>query len=67
ARAVRADGLEFLGWIANALDPGFERAEANLATLETRLEAPLLGRLAHHPEARPKELAMALAGAAARF
>ena len=51
ARAIRADGLELLGWVANAIDPAFARPEANLATLETELGAPLLGRLEHAPEA----------------
>ncbi len=49
ARAIRADGLELLGWVANAIDPAFARPEANLATLETELGAPLLGRLEHAP------------------
>lgn len=39
---VRARGVAFAGWIANAVDPQFERAAENLATLTARLgEAPL--------------------------
>lgn len=49
ARAVRADGLPLAGWVANAIDSHFERAEANLATLRTALGAPLLGQLPHAP------------------
>jgi dethiobiotin synthetase len=67
ARAIRADGLKLAGWIANAVDSGFERADANVASLEQRLEAPLLGRLAHASEATSGELAMPLANACERL
>jgi dethiobiotin synthetase len=63
ARAIRADGLELAGWIANAIDPDFPRPEANLATLGAALDAPLLGQLPHTPQARPEETAAALAEA----
>jgi dethiobiotin synthetase len=39
-------GAAFAGWVANAIDPGFERAAENLATLTARLGAP---PLAHVP------------------
>lgn len=45
AEAIRADGLELAGWIANPLDPGMPRLAENIATLEQRLPAPLLARL----------------------
>ena len=67
ARAVRADGLKLAGWIANAIDPDFERAQANLASLEQRLEVPLLGRLAYAPEATSGELAAVFASACERL
>ncbi|HEU5399597.1 MAG TPA: dethiobiotin synthase [Gammaproteobacteria bacterium] len=51
ARALAADGFALAGWVANAIDPAFERPEANLATLEAELRAPLLGRLAYAPKA----------------
>ncbi|MFT3906733.1 MAG: dethiobiotin synthase [Steroidobacteraceae bacterium] len=41
AEAIRSRGLPFAGWIANAIDPQFEQAEANLATLQQQLGAPL--------------------------
>ena len=47
ARAIRADGCELVGWIANRIDPAMEQAEASLATLRARLDAPLLGVLAY--------------------
>lgn len=64
ARAIRADGLELAGWVANAIDPDFLRPEANLATLEAELGAPLLARLGHAPQAALAETAAGLAAAA---
>lgn len=40
--AIERSDLSFAGWIANCLDPTMERFEENLATLESRLRAPLL-------------------------
>lgn len=42
AQAVEARGLALAGWIGNHLQPRFEHAAENLATLEARLPAPLL-------------------------
>ena len=66
ARAIRADGLELAGWVANEIDSTFLRPEANLATLEAELGAPLLARVSHGP-AVSKRFAAALAPAAARL
>ena len=42
ARAIEEDGLELAGWIGNAVDPDFDRAAENVATLERRLgDSPL--------------------------
>lgn len=38
-------GVAFAGWIANAIDPHFERSEENLATLIARLGQPPLARV----------------------
>ncbi|MDE2090721.1 MAG: dethiobiotin synthase [Gammaproteobacteria bacterium] len=43
ARAIREDGLSIAGWVANAIDPDFERRSGNLATLKLCLHMPLLG------------------------
>jgi dethiobiotin synthetase len=67
ARALSADGLELAGWVANAVDPAFERPEANVATLEAELHAPLLARLPHAPSASPDALAEALVPASRRL
>jgi len=43
AEAVGRRGLRLTGWVGNAIDPQFARAEDNLATLTARLPAPCLG------------------------
>ncbi len=43
AEAVAQRGLTLAGWIGNAIDPGFSRRDANVATLMARLPAPCLG------------------------
>lgn len=45
AEAIRARGLGLAGWIANRIDPAMARWQENLAALESRLAAPLLGVL----------------------
>jgi len=52
AEAIRADGLELAGWVANPIDPGMPRREENIAALEARIGAPLLARLpqCRHPD-----------------
>lgn len=58
ADAIAARGLRLAGWVANAIDPGFERLDANLATLDERLPAPRLGLV---PHLRPGDVAAAAA------
>ena len=53
ARAVRASGHALAGWIGNRIDPGFERAAENLATLERWLGAAPIAVLEHAPQAHP--------------
>ena len=67
ARALAADGLSLAGWVANAVDPAFERPEANVATLEAELHAPLLARLPHAPDASTDALVEALLPACRRL
>ena len=43
--SLASRGQAFAGWIANAIDPHFERSEENLATLSSRLGTPPLGRV----------------------
>lgn len=42
-QAIAARGLTLAGWVANRIDPQMARFEENLASLEARLAAPLLG------------------------
>jgi dethiobiotin synthetase len=51
AAAIRHSGLEFAGWIANCIDPGFARVPDNLATLEAHLGTPPFAVVAHDPAA----------------
>ncbi len=57
AESIAARGLPLLGWIGNAIDPNFTRADENVATLVERLPAPLLARFPYAREADPAELA----------
>jgi dethiobiotin synthetase len=43
--AIQARGLKIVGWVANTLDLEFNFAEENIAALEARIPAPLLGRI----------------------
>jgi len=49
AQAIEARGLTLAGWIANHVQPRFEHAAENIATLETRLVAPLLDVVPFQP------------------
>ncbi|RVU43844.1 dethiobiotin synthase [Rubrivivax rivuli] len=60
AEAIRADGLQLAGWVANRIDPEMACADENIATLQARLGAPLLGVLPWQavPDARQGALAL---------
>jgi dethiobiotin synthetase len=45
AQAICAAGLSLAGWVANGIDPQMMLLEENIATLEQRLNCPLLGIL----------------------
>jgi dethiobiotin synthetase len=60
AESVQHRGLTLLGWVANALDPDFERLEENIAGLRTRLSAPCLGVLEYAPLANSQSVALTL-------
>ncbi|MBA4743160.1 MAG: dethiobiotin synthase [Azoarcus sp.] len=45
--AVAARGLHLAGWVANRVEPYMARFDENLATLEARIRAPLLGVVPH--------------------
>jgi dethiobiotin synthetase len=45
--AIVRDGMQLAGWVANRIDPNMAVFEQNLATLEQRIQAPLLGVVPH--------------------
>ena len=47
AEAITHRNLTLAAWVANRIDPTMARFEANLETLQTRLNAPLLGVVPH--------------------
>ena len=47
AEAIRNDGLQLAGWVANRVDPQMSCYDENLATLQTMLRAPLLAEIPH--------------------
>jgi dethiobiotin synthetase len=61
--AIAARGLTLAGWIGNAIDPGFARREANLATLAARVPAPCLGLVPWMTEPSVSTAAASLDGA----
>jgi dethiobiotin synthetase len=54
ANAVRASGLRLAGWVANVLDANMPALLENIAALDARLHAPLLGvvKFQERPDAR---------------
>lgn len=57
ARAIRADGLRLAAWVANGVDPNFERRSENLETLKYGLNAPLLAEIPWQPQLAALRLA----------
>jgi dethiobiotin synthetase len=53
AQAIEARGLTFAGWVGNHLQPRFDHAAENIATLEARLPAPLLDVVPFQPAESP--------------
>jgi dethiobiotin synthetase len=44
-QAIRQKGLNLAGWVANEIDPTMEHLAANVAYLQTYLQAPFLGQI----------------------
>ena len=61
ARAIAADGLEFIAWIGSSIDPDFAERDAYLELLREALPAPCLGVLPHAVSPDPRAMAQALA------
>lgn len=45
AQAIRNDGLELVGWVANVIDPNCARLAENLTTLQQHMPAPCLAEV----------------------
>jgi dethiobiotin synthetase len=61
AESIERRGLRLRGWVANSIDPGFERPAENFTSLTKRLSAPCLGFFSFEPDADPDVLAAGLA------
>ena len=55
--AIKADGLNIAGWVANQVDPDMAHPEENLATLKAAITAPFLGFVPHLPQATAEQVA----------
>ena len=49
--AIAARGLTLAGWVANVVDADMTFAEENIAALQQRIAAPLLGVVPYMPQA----------------
>lgn len=47
-RAIAASGLKMAGWVANCVDESMSMLNENIAALELRFDAPLLGVVPHY-------------------
>ena len=57
AEAIRRDGLELLGWVANQPGSRMDRHQDNLDTLRELLSAPLLGDIPFLPHWQGEDIA----------
>ena len=60
AQAIKAVGLPLAGWVANCIDPQMKVLAENIATLEQRLDGPLLGVVPFDLEMHAQESAKLL-------
>lgn len=57
ARAIRQDGLQLAGWVANTIQPDTPLLAAQIDSLQQRLQAPCLGVLPYQPDHSPAQRA----------
>ena len=55
--AIRQDGLQLAGWIANKVDESMSVYDENLMTLQSLIPAPMLGEVPFIPNQDPKSAA----------
>jgi dethiobiotin synthetase len=58
--AILSRGLTLAGWVANVVDADMPEQAANLATLQARIQAPMLAHWRWDAQATPDELAKSL-------
>ncbi|WP_434355262.1 dethiobiotin synthase [Parasalinivibrio latis] len=56
AEAIRHDGLELVGWVANRVNPGTDHYAEIIETLEHKLGAPKLGEIPYMPGIKRRDL-----------
>ncbi|MGK3124035.1 dethiobiotin synthase [Candidatus Pantoea formicae] len=56
ADAIARDGLPFMGWVANRINPGLAHYAEIIDVLREKLAAPLLGELPYLPRAEQRDL-----------
>lgn len=55
--AIKADGVEIVGWVANRVNPGTEHYAEIIELLEHKIDAPKLGEIPYVPKVKRKDLA----------
>ncbi|MDC5848225.1 dethiobiotin synthase [Vibrio europaeus] len=55
--AIKADGVEVIGWVANRVNPGTEHYAEIIEMLENKIAAPKLGEIPYVPKVKRKDLA----------
>ena len=53
---ILASKLNFVGWVANHIDPEMSEQETNFAYLKSQLQAPCLGRIPFSPNQSPRDM-----------
>jgi dethiobiotin synthetase len=56
AEAIRNDGLNIVGWVANRINPGTEHYAQLIKMLESTIDAPKLGEIPYVPSAKRSNL-----------
>ncbi len=54
--AIKADGLNIVGWVANRINPGTEHYRDIITLLEQKIDAPKIGEIPYVPSAKRKDL-----------
>lgn len=55
--AIKADGLEVVGWVANRINPGTEHYADIIKMLEDKINVPKLGEIPYVPSVKRQDLA----------